>query len=461
MEKKKNNEEIELLSKEISDIFSKEEIFKDICSVVTDGFSVNYRGKIIFCNEKYAEIFGYKKKELIGKEIFILCSPDTKDFWKEVIKKRKKGEFETRCIKKDGSEIYVKVNVKNINFKNKNLRVVSIRDITEEKLNLQKIRESEEKYKVLTETLLDGIIVIDLNGEILFSNIIGANLFGFDKVDKFIGKNIFDFVKEKEVFNNDLKLIYKNKGGYLIEHEIKDKKGSKFVIESIGRKILFMGKESFLLCFRDITERKIMIDNLKEAMENTRKMLTQSVMALSETLTQRDPYTSAHQKRVSKLSVEIAKKLGFSGSLIEGVKISSLLHDIGKIYIPTDILSKPGNLTDIEWEFIKMHPEYGANIVKSIEFPWNVSNIIRQHHERINGSGYPNKLKNEEILFEAKIISVADVIEAMGSHRPYRAKHPIKNALEEIEKNSGILYDKEVVKTTLKIFEKGFDFEDC
>ncbi len=454
-------DELKILSRKISALLSREKIYNDLYSVVTDGFAINYKGKIIFCNEKYGEIFGYKKEELIGKEILDLCSPEVKNFWKEILKGEKEGEFETKCLKKDGSEIYVKVKVKNIKYENKILRVVSVREITEEKLNLQKIKESEEKYKILTETLLDGVIVINLKGKILFSNIIGANLFGFESPEDFIGKNIFDFIKEKGAFNNELKLISKNKTGYLIEHQIKDNKGVVFFIESIGRKIIFGNQEAFLLCFRDITERKVMIDNLKEAMKNQKKMLTQAVIALSETLTQRDPYTSTHQKRVAKLAVEIAKELGFSGSLIDGIKIASFLHDIGKIYIPTDILSKPGNLTQIEWEFIKKHPEYGANIVKNIEFPWDIPKIILHHHERIDGSGYPQKLKGEEIIFEAKILSIADVIEAMTSHRPYRAKYSINDAVEEIEKNSGILYDKDIAKCALKVFKKGFDFDDC
>ncbi|MCM8819074.1 MAG: PAS domain S-box protein [Candidatus Omnitrophica bacterium] len=449
------------LSKEISKIFSKQKILNSFFSVATDGFCINYKGKIVYCNEKYAEIFGYKPEEIIGKEILNFVSQEEKDLWRKIIKSQKEGDFEVKCIKKDGSEIYLKIIVKNIKYKNKILRISAIRNITEEKINLLKIKESEEKYKILTETLLDGIVVINFNGDILFSNIIGANLFGFEKVEDFLGKNIYDFISEKLKFEDNLALIYKNKGGYSIEYEIIDKKGVRFFIEIIGRKIVFMGQESILLCFRDVTERKIMIENLKEAIGKTRKMLNQSVMALSETLTHRDPYTSIHQKRVSKIAVEIAKELGFTGNLIEGIKIASLLHDIGKIYIPSDILSKPGELTQIEWEFIRMHPEYGANIVKNIEFPWDIPKIIYQHHERINGSGYPQKLKGEDIILEAKILSVADVIEAMSSHRPYRAKYTINEAIQEIEKNSGSLYDKDVVKAVLKSFEKGFDFADC
>lgn len=452
--------EIKELIEKIEKLILKEKIFSEFLYIINDGISINYKGYIIYCNEKYAEIFGYQRKELIGKNILMLCSPKTKDFWEKILEKEQEGEYETLCIKKDGKEIYVRLSIKNIKIEKKNLRVMSVRDMTDEKLKLERIKDSEEKYKILTETLLDGIIVIDLKGKILFSNIIGANLFGFEKSEEFIGKNIFDFVKEKEMFNNDLKLIYKNKGGYLIEHEIRDSKGSRFIIESIGRKIIFREKEAFLLCFRDVTERKIIIDNLKEAINTQKQILIDVVITLSETLTQKDLYTSIHQKRVAELVVEIAKELKIPESLIEGLKIASLLHDIGKIYIPTDILLKPGDLTEIEWEFIKMHPEYGANIVKNIKFPWDISKIIYQHHERINGSGYPLGLKNKEIIFEAKILAVADVIEAMSSNRHYRVKkYTINETLTEIKNNSGILYDKDVVETTIKVFKKGFNFK--
>lgn len=448
------------LKNELENIFANQKFLNEICSVVTDGFSINYKGKIIYCNEKYAEIFGYKKEELVGKDVLNLCSEKEKEFWKKILEEDKEGEFETKCIKRDGSEIFVKVRVKNLEYEGKILRIASVKDITEDKISFIKIKESEEKYKVLTDTLLDGIIIIDRNGKILFSNSVGANLFGYERVEDFKGQNIFDFILEPEKFEKNLQLIYKNKSGYFIEHEIKDKKGVRFFIETIGKKIKFMGEDGILLCFRDVTERRIIIENLKEAIGNTKKILNQTVLVLSDLFTFRDPYTSKHQKRVAKLAVEIGKEIGFSGSLIEGIRIVSLLHDIGKIFIPTDILAKPGELSKIEWDFIKMHPEYGANIVKSIEFPWDVSKIILQHHERLNGSGYPYGLKENEILFETKVLSVADVVEAMSSHRPYREKHSIEETLDEIKKNSDILYDREVVNATLRVFKKGFKFEE-
>lgn len=425
------------------------------------GISINYKGYIVYCNETYTNIFGYKKDELIGEEVFKLVVPSEREIWKERIFKGIEGDFETKGIKKDGTEIFIKVVVRNIRIKNYNLRITSVSDITSEKNYIQQIKESEEKYRILTETLLDGVIIIDINGNCLFANNMAVNFFGFNNVEELIGRNILDFFIEKEKFLNELKIIEKNNLGYFTEYEIVDNRGIKLIIETIGRKIIYSGKDAYLISFRDITERKIIVNNLKEAIEKSKKILNQTVIALSDLLIYKDPYTGNHQKRVAKLAVEIARKIGFSGSLIEGIRIASLLHDIGKIFIPADILSKPGELTDIEWEFIRKHPEYGANILKNIEFPWEIGKIVLQHHERLNGTGYPNKLKSKEILLEAKILAVADVVEAMISHRPYREKKNLKEVMEELEVNSGILYESDIVNTTLKILKKGFDFEDC
>lgn len=168
----------------------------------------------------------------------------------------------------------------------------------------------------------------------------------------------------------------------------------------------------------------------------------------------RVPYTSGHQKRVSKLAVAIARELELSEKEVKLIKVAALVHDIGKISIPAEILNKPYKLARVELNLIKNHSQTGYNILKDISFPWAVEEIVLQHHERINGSGYPRGLTGDEILIEAKIIAVADVVEAMSSHRPYRPARGIKEALEEISQNRGILYDPKVADICLKLFRK-------
>jgi putative nucleotidyltransferase with HDIG domain len=178
------------------------------------------------------------------------------------------------------------------------------------------------------------------------------------------------------------------------------------------------------------------------------------------TVETRDPYTSGHQVRVAKLATMIARELNISQDQLEGIKMAAAIHDIGKMSVPAEILSKPSRLSDIEYELVKIHPEAGYNIVKDIEFPWPIADMIVQHHERINGSGYPKGLKGEEILIETRILSVADVVEAIASHRPYRPAYGPDVALKEISDMKGILYDTAVVDACLRAFnEKGFKFE--
>ena len=211
---------------------------------------------------------------------------------------------------------------------------------------------------------------------------------------------------------------------------------------------------------REITERERAEDELKESFKKLRKTLEGTVHAMAIVGEARDPYTAGHQRRVAELACAIAKEMDLHEEQIEGIRIAGLLHDIGKMSIPTEILTKPGRLTEIEFTFIKNHPQVGFDILKGIEFPWRIAQIVLQHHERLDGSGYPSGLLIRDILLEARILGVADVVEAMSSHRPYRAARGIDKALGEILENSGLLYDPKVVNICLKVFaEKRFGFE--
>jgi len=186
---------------------------------------------------------------------------------------------------------------------------------------------------------------------------------------------------------------------------------------------------------------------LKESFRGT-------VEAVSKMTEMRDPYTAGHQHRVAKLSVAIAKELGLAQETIEAVELAAMVHDIGKIQIPSEILTKPTKLSDLEYGIIKNHPQAGYEILSDIKFSYPIAKIILQHHERLDGSGYPNRIKGDEILLEAKIISVADVVEAMASHRPYRASLGVDLALEEIRKNKGTWYETSIVEACIKLFRE-------
>jgi putative nucleotidyltransferase with HDIG domain len=185
-----------------------------------------------------------------------------------------------------------------------------------------------------------------------------------------------------------------------------------------------------------------------------RENLVETIRAVSRTVEKRDPYTAGHQQRVAELVVAIAQELGLDAGRIEGLRLGALIHDIGKIYVPAEILNRPGMLTEAEFTIIKSHPQVGYDIVKDVHFPWPLAQMILQHHERLDGSGYPNGLKGEAILLEARILAVADVVEAMAAHRPYRAARGPETALDEIRTNRGLLYDPVVVDACLRLFEK-------
>jgi putative nucleotidyltransferase with HDIG domain len=211
---------------------------------------------------------------------------------------------------------------------------------------------------------------------------------------------------------------------------------------------------------QDITERKNAEEALKKSVIELRQTLQETVNALAVTSEKRDPYTAGHQQRVSKLACAIARELGLSEDQIEGIRVASLLHDLGKIYIPAEILSKPAKLTSMEFGIMQTHPQVGYDILKRVPFPWPVADIVLQHHERLDGNGYPSGFADSEILYEAKVIAVADVVEAMSSHRPYRAAVGLNLALDEISRRRGAAYDIDCVDACLTLFrDKNFRFE--
>jgi PAS domain S-box-containing protein len=211
---------------------------------------------------------------------------------------------------------------------------------------------------------------------------------------------------------------------------------------------------------QELAERKRAEEELRQSYVRLQKALEGTVNTLVSAIEMRDPYTAGHQRGVTRLACAIANEMGLPEEQIEGLRMAGLIHDMGKITIPAEILSKPGRLSDLEWGIIKAHPQVGYDVLKTVDFPWPVAEIVLQHHERMDGSGYPQGLAGEEIMLEARILAVADVVEAMASHRPYRSARGLDKALEEISQNGGILYDPEVVDICLKLFtEKRFKFE--
>lgn len=209
----------------------------------------------------------------------------------------------------------------------------------------------------------------------------------------------------------------------------------------------------------DISERKLSGIRLYDSMGKLRKALAGIIEAMALIVETRDPYTAGHQRRTTHFARLIAQEMGISTFQIDGIRTAGAIHDLGKISVPAEILSKPGEINDLEFDLIKIHPHAAFDILKEIEFPWPIAQIVLQHHERMDCSGYPSGLGGDEIILEARVLGVADVVEAMASHRPYRPANSLDVVLEEIISNRGILYDPDVVDACENIFrKKKFDF---
>jgi putative two-component system response regulator len=263
----------------------------------------------------------------------------------------------------------------------------------------------------------------------------------------------------KEKYDSDVIIMTAYAGDFTYEKIIgggaSDFIQKPLVIEELIVRLKRVLNERAVLAERNRAEKE-----LKHSLEKLQKTIEGVVQTMALTIEIRDPYTAGHQQRVTSLACAIAKEMGLSQKQIDGIRMAGIIHDLGKMSIPAEILSKPTRLTDIEFSLIKAHPQVGYNILKTIEFPWPVAQIVLQHHERMDGSGYPQGLSGEDILMEARILATADVVEAMASHRPYRPALGIDKALEEISQKRGILFNPKVVDTCMKLFnEKGFKFE--
>ncbi|PKN50957.1 MAG: hypothetical protein CVU55_14540 [Deltaproteobacteria bacterium HGW-Deltaproteobacteria-13] len=363
-------------------------------------------------------------------------------------------ELEEYC--KDGSTIWVELSasfLRDGNFKPTGILTVT-RNITERKQAEEALRNSESRMRTLVQTIPDLIWLKDPAGVYLSCNTIFERLFGTSEA-AIVGKTDYDFVDRElaDAFReNDRKAISAGKPTSNEEWITFADDGHRVLLETI--KTPMYDVQGILIGVlgigHDITDRK-------QASERIRRVLGATVQAMAVTVEARDPYTAGHQRRVADLARAIATEMNLPLDIIEGLRMAASIHDLGKISVPAEILSKPTKLTDIEFMLIKTHSQSDYDILKDIDFPWPLAQIVYQHHERMNGSGYPRNLKGDEIIIEARIMAVADTVEAMASHRPYRAGLGIESALEEIAKNKGILYDDAVVDACLRLFrEKGY-----
>ena len=353
--------------------------------------------------------------------------------------------------------------------------IQALSDIIKEKDSLiQNTTRVLAEKTIYLDTILDsaieyGIIAINLNCQVVYFSSGAEQIFSI-RAEKVMGQDV------RELHSHDHQLLGKmsgmldsisngNRASFIIERE---ENNEKQYLNARASSIIDKQKNlgGYFLMVNDITKRKLAEEMLKKANDvleqrveerthELKKATIGAIEAIAMTVEMRDPYTSGHQRRVADLAAAIAKKLGLTSEQIEGSYMAGLVHDIGKIKVPSGILCYPGKLSGAEFALIKPHPEIGYNILKGIAFPWPLADIVYQHHERFDGSGYPQGLKGDQIILKARIIAVADVVEAMSSHRPYRPAVGVQQALEEIQCNRGIFYDPEVVDACVSLFESG------
>jgi PAS domain S-box-containing protein len=347
-----------------------------------------------------------------------------------------------------------------------------LRDITERRRADQSVRESERRYRLLADNISDVIWVTDMNLRPIYFSPSVTRLLGYSVEESMAGTvetrlTSASLEAATDTFARVLALEEREpgrlSGAGTLEMEFKHKDGSmvwadttvSFLRDSAGRPVEILG------ILRDISERKKAEERLHHSLEVLERTIEGTVQAIASTAETKDRYTAGHQRRVSQLACAIAWEMGLSSDRMRVIRTAGLLHDLGKVSLPAEILSKPGKLTDIEFALIKTHPQAAYDILKNIESFGQIAKIVLQHHERMNGSGYPFGLRGEGILLEARILAVSDVVEAMLSHRPYRPALGLDKALEEIMQNSGTLYDPDVVSSCSMIFAgRGFQFDE-
>ena len=434
----------------------KEEIFGTLIRDSADGIYVVSRGVFEYVNPAFEKLVGASAKEICGPGFDMLdfVHPDDKKLVRTATEARD-GIFEFRIVSRDGATKYVEAGTSVLSGNGGRIMGI-LRETTARRLEDRSLRENEEKYRHVVERATDGIAIIQ-DSLFKYINPRAAEMGGFT-LDELIDTPFGRYLATEDIAT--LESTYKRESGaedtpVIFEASVKRKDGTMTSVELSAGRITYQGKPANLVILRDVTDRRKTEEELSLTLGKLRKAMGATIQAMSLTIETRDPYTAGHQKRVSDLARAIATEMKLSSEDIDAIRMAASIHDLGKISIPAEILSKPGTINEFEFRLIQNHPQIGFEILRTIEFPWPIAEIVLQHHERINGSGYPNGLRGEEIHLIARILAVADVVEAMVSHRPYRSALTLGEALHEITKNRGTLYDPDAVDACKRLFIEG------
>ena len=427
-------------------------------------FYMDSEGRYLGCNNSFEKLLGQKREQTNGKSVYELFPKELADIYheKNLVLLQNPGIQTYETTIKDGMGVDHNVIYHKATFPNTDGSVGgligAILDITDLKLAEKALRVSEEKYRVVVENAKEAIIVTqDMN--VVFVNNAGVDMIKYsEKILK--PKPFTDFIHPDDinmVVDHHIRRLKGEGVQSVYSFRLLSPDGTVKWVELNAAVIKWNERPAILSFLKDITGRKLAEASLQQTLDSLQKAVGATIQVMVSAVEMRDPYTAGHQLRVANLACAIATEMGLPQDKIDGIRMAGSIHDIGKLSIPAEILSKPTKLTNNEFALIKEHPLSGYEMLKDVESPWPLAQVVYQHHERMDGSGYPRNLKGDEIIMEARIMAVADVVEAMASHRPYRAGLGIDAALAEIEKNKGTHYDNTVVDACLRLFrEKGY-----
>ena len=411
-------------------------------------------GKIELFNTALVKMLGFRTKNEIAHlslvNIFKIAK-EAKDFLKNIQENKRINFYEVQLKRKDGKYFWSAVTATLIKFKNTLYVEGMIEDITKHKQYEDRLDLERQLFQNLLDNIPDAVYFKDRKNRVVRVNKFYAQGFKMKK-EEIIGKTDFDFFSRKQaqqMFKDDNYVLSTGKPivGKIEKTLLPNKTWNKVITTKIAmhdRKGKIIGTMGIT---RDIT-------NISRIEEEKLEMVTNAVMALSRALEMKDPYTYGHANRVSFIAEKMAKELKWPEGDVLGIKMSAQLHDIGKIAVPSEILAKPGLLSELEYNVVKEHVQKCYDIIKDIKYPFPLAETIYQHHERLDGSGYPKGLTKREIIPQARLLAVCDVLEAMTFHRPYRAALGVKRALEELENGKDRKYDGKLVKVVYKLLKK-------
>lgn len=438
-----------------------EQRYRTLVQSVTDVITiVDPDGTIQYISPSCRRSTGYAPRTLVGENALAYIHPDDRaqvhaQILAALRAPRTEHRAEYRFRHREGSWRSMEAAGQSIKHSDGSREViVTARDLSERRRAESQRLESEQRYQSIFDAAGEGIAVRDLKGCLLDLNPAYCRMLGYRR-EELIGRPLEPLVDRScradiETYRHHLDQQREAR----LESVLLHKNGRRIPVEIYAIRHDYGGRPATLAFVRDISERREAELARQRDAEALKRTLEETVTAISMALDKRDPYTGGHERRVASLSIRIAQELGLDKQSCEGVYLGGLVHDVGKIHIPLEILNRPGRLSAAEFAIIRAHPDVGFDILQGVHFDWPIAEIALQHHERLDGTGYPKGLHEKEILPEAKILAVADVVEAMASHRPYRPGLGIEPALAEICKHRGKTYDADAVDACVQLFQK-------